>query len=246
MRMNATADIASRRRQASARRRRATAGLILTAGVAGLLGLGALGYVAFVLWPRQLAEVPPDTPSVPITVAGVAFNVPPAAIRVPVQRRPGAQERIDLVFLWPSFRPPDPAQPFEKHVPPDELQPIDRLFVTIAGSDRTLSPVERMQAIYPRYFAGDPQVEVGRPDRAPRSATRRPYKDEDLIFDPAAPERFVVRCNRPGATPGMCLFERRIGAADIIVRFPRDWLVQWQDLAEGVDRLIASLRPPGR
>ena len=106
-------------------------------------------------------------------------------------------------------------------------------------------PVERMRAIYPRYFAGDPQVEVaGLIARPFGDAT--PYKDEDLIFDPAAPERFVVRCNRPGATPGMCLFERRIGAADIIVRFPRDWLVQWQDLAGGVDRLIASLRPPGR
>ena len=44
----------------------------------------------------------------------------------------------------------------------------------------------------------------------------------------------------------MCLLERRIGAADIIFRFPRDWLVQWQDLAAKLDRLIASLRPPGR
>ena len=81
--------------------------------------------------------MPPDTPSVPITVAGVVFNVPPAAIRVPVQRRPGAQERIDLVFLWPSFDPPDP-EAAEKHAPADELQPIDRLFVTIAGNNGTL------------------------------------------------------------------------------------------------------------
>lgn len=208
--------------------------------------LGALAYVAFVLWPRQLADVPPDTPSVPITVAGVAFNVPPAAIRVPLQRRPGAQERIDLVFMWPSFEPPDPKQPaMEKNFPADELQPIDRLFVTIHGNDGTLPPIERVKAIYPRYFTGDPQVDVAGLI-ARRFADTSPYKDEDLIFDPAAPERFVVRCNRPAATPGMCLLERRIGAADIIVRFPRDWLFQWQDLAEGVDRLIASLRPVGR
>ena len=50
----------------------------------------------------------PDAPSLPITVAGVAFNVPPAAIRIPVQRRPGAHERVDLAFLWPSLEPPDP------------------------------------------------------------------------------------------------------------------------------------------
>jgi hypothetical protein len=218
----------------------------VTAGCAVLLMLGAVAYVGFVLWPRQLADVPPDTPSLPITVAGVAFNVPPAAIRVPVQRRPGAQERIDLVFLWPSFAPPDPRQPsMEKNVPPDELQPIDRLFVTIGGNDGTLAPAERMKSIYPRYFAGDPQVDVGGLI-ARRFADASPYKDEDLIFDPVRPERFVVRCNRPAATPGMCLLERRLGAADIIVRFPRDWLFQWQDLAEGVDRLIASLRPVGR
>jgi hypothetical protein len=201
--------------------------------------------VAFVLWPRQLADVPPDTPSLPITVAGVAFNVPPAAIRVLVQRRAGAQERIDLVFLWPSLTPPDKHAPAEKQAPPHELQPIDRLFMTIGGSDGTLSPAEHMKAIYPRYLVGDPEVETGGLV-ARRFGDATPYKDEDLIFDAAAPERFVVRCNRPGATPGMCLFERRIGAADIIVRFPRDWLVQWHDLADRVDRLIASLRPPER
>jgi hypothetical protein len=233
-------------RRASRRGGRATVGLVLTTGFAGLIVLGALAYVAFVLWPRQLADVPPDTPSLPITVAGVAFNIPPAAIRVPVQRRAGAQERIDLVFLWPSLTPPDAKhQSAEKHAPPDELQPIDRLFMTIGGNDGTLSPAERMKAIYPRYLVGDPQVEAGGLV-ARRFGDATPYKDEDLIFDPAAADRFVARCNRPGATPGMCLFERRIGAADIIVRFPRDWLVQWQDLAEGVDRLIASLRPPGR
>jgi hypothetical protein len=234
------------RHRTSRRGRRVTTGLVVTAALGCLAALGAVTYVAFVLWPRQLAEVPPDTPSVPITVAGVAFNVPPAAIRMPVQRRPGAHERLDLVFMWPSFAPPDPKLPaMEKNFPADELQPIDRLFVTIHGNDGTLPPVERAKAIYPRYFAGDPQVDVAGLI-ARRFADTSPYKDEDLIFDPAAPERFVVRCNRPGATPGMCLLERRIGAADIIVRFPRDWLFQWHDLSEGVERLIASLRPVGR
>ena len=46
-------------------------------------------------------------PSLPITIGGVAFNVPPAAIRFKVQRRPGAQARVDLSFVWPSLTPPD-------------------------------------------------------------------------------------------------------------------------------------------
>ncbi len=49
-----------------------------------------------------------DAPALPITVAGVLFQVPPAAIRATVQRHAGPQERIDLAFLWPSLKPPQP------------------------------------------------------------------------------------------------------------------------------------------
>ena len=54
------------------------------------------------------APVALDAPSLPIVVAGIAFNIEPAAIRIAMQRHPGAQERVDLVYLWPSLKPPDP------------------------------------------------------------------------------------------------------------------------------------------
>jgi hypothetical protein len=44
--------------------------------------------------------------------------------------------------------------------------------------------------------------------------------------------------------PGICLYERRIDAADVVVRFPRDWLRDWRMVAGNLDRLIASLRRP--
>ena len=75
-----------------------------------ILALAAvtLLYIIYVLWPRwPEPPVSPDAPSLPITVGGVTFNVPPAAIRVALQRRVGTQERIDLAFLWPSLTPPD-------------------------------------------------------------------------------------------------------------------------------------------
>ena len=227
------------------RRQQMAGGVVATAGLAAALALLGLVYVGFVLWPRHLSAVPPDTPSVPITVAGVVFNVPPAAVRQQVQRRSGAQERIDLVFLWPSLDPPDPGRPAEKLGPSEELQPIDRLFVTIAGNSGTLSPAERMKSIYPRYVAEDVRTEAGG-RVARRFAETSPYRGEDLVFDAAAPERFVTRCSRSGATPAMCLLERRIGAADIIFRFPRDWLAEWRELAAKIDYLIATLRPPVR
>jgi hypothetical protein len=42
---------------------------------------------------------------------------------------------------------------------------------------------------------------------------------------------------------GSCLLERRIGNADITVRFPRDWLSDWKSVAAGIDRLMARLHP---
>src|SRR5438045_4832424 len=76
----------------------------------GMLTLAAIaaGFIAYVLWPRWPGPtVPPDAPALPITVAGTPFNVPPAAMRIPLQRRAGAHERVDLAFLWPSLEPPN-------------------------------------------------------------------------------------------------------------------------------------------
>ncbi len=219
----------------------------MAAGVVlgGMLFVAALAYVAFVLWPQHLSETPADAPTVPIAIAGVVFNVPPAAIRQQVQRRSGAQERIDLVFLWPSLRPPDDSKRPRQHADLDAPPAIDRLFVTIAGTDGTLPPAERLKAIYPRYVGDGLLAEAdGLIARHFRDAS--PYMGEDLVFDPAAPERFLTRCSRPGATPGMCLLERQVGAADVMVRFPREWLADWRDIAAGIDALLVTLRPQVR
>src|ERR1044071_3433190 len=90
-------------------RRSTSAGLLFAlAAVAGLMVLAG-AVVALVMWPRWPVAIAPDAPSVPVTVGGVLFNVPPAAFRVLVQRAPGTQARLDLAFLWPSLKPPGPA-----------------------------------------------------------------------------------------------------------------------------------------
>ena len=205
----------------------------------GMVTVGLAGApVAYMLWP-QPQPVSPDAPSVPISIGGMAFNVPPAAVRFRVQRHPGAQARIDLAFLWPSLDPPNSKL---KPLPTDTPDITDRLFVTIAASERTLSPIERLTAIYPRYTGAAPIVG---PDGLSRQSFREDsaYQGEDLIHDPAAPERFLLRCaQQVGSTPAMCLHERRIGGADVTVRFPREWLTDWRAVADGIDRLIASFK----
>jgi hypothetical protein len=206
----------------------------------------AAGYVGYVLWPRWPGPpVSADAPSLPIVVAGVTFNVPPAAIRMRVQRRPGVQQRVDLVFLWPSLEAPEatPQASASTAAGTVAANAQDRIFVVLAGAEGTLPPLERLKTIYPRYLTNDP---VAGPDGLILLAFRNdtPYHDEDLVYPAQGPERFLLRCSRQaGPTPGTCLHERRLGEADVTIRFPRDWLNQWRTVATGIDRLIENLRP---
>jgi hypothetical protein len=219
--------------------------LLIFLGVSSL----AAGYVAYVLWPRWPGPVvAPNAPTLPIIVGGTAFNVPPAAIRRSVQRKPGMQERVDLIFLWPSLAPPATADAPSKaaKASPEAAHPFDRIFLTVAASEGP-SALERMQTIYRRYLAPETlSAPAGLIMLAFRNET--PYQGEDLFYTPDMPERFLLRCTRDGKgpTPGMCLHERRVGGADITVRFPRDWLDDWNGVADGIDRLISGLQALGR
>jgi hypothetical protein len=220
---------------------------VLPRAVLFALVLGAVGYIGYVLWPRWPgATVAPDAPALPITIAGVAFNVPPAAMRVPMQRWPGAHERVDLAFLWPSLEPPDASASPGAPAPGAPLTVThERVFVTLAAASDKLPPTERVRIIYPHYASAVPAPGPGGlAVLAFREGT--PYQGEDLIYDAEAPENFLVRCSRNGAgpTPGTCLYQLRIESADLTLRFPRDWLDDWRPLAANFDRLIASLHPP--
>ncbi len=217
-------------------------------------------FVSYVLWPTWPGKaIPLDAPALPVTVAGVLFDVPPAAIRAAVQRQPGPHERVDLVFLWPSLEPPAPfdktaVKPATKTaadaaagqdavVPPPSAR--DRLFVTIAGRGDVLPPLERLRTIYPRYVEA---AATAGPDGLAVLAFRpgTPYAGEDLLYVADNPEQFFARCTRAArAVPGTCLQERLLGAVEITVRFPRELLDQWRDAATGFDRLVARLHPGG-
>jgi len=234
------------------RLRRKSHSLLLLLVLLVVLIAATATFVSYMLWPTWPTKVAVlDAPAVPVTVAGVLFNIPPSAIRAPVQRYPGAHERIDLVFLWPSLAPPSvegAAATPTVTVENDALLAAvsgDRLFVTIAGLGAVLAPAERLRGIYPRYF--ETEATAG-PDGLAvlpfRAGT--PYEGEDLIYFAEQPEAFFVRCTRPVRTvPGTCVQERVLDAADIILRFPRQWLQDWRNVAGGFDRLLAELHPKG-
>ncbi len=207
----------------------------------GVFAAGAITLVAYLLWPTWSTGGADAPDKLPVSVGGTLFNLPISAIRMKIQRHSGPQERIDLDFLYPSLEVPSGP----KHVSADTvdatMQPIDRIFLSIAAHHDALSPEQRTAAIYPRYFdQAAVTPEDGLTMRSFRSDT--PYGSEDLYS--ATSPVLTARCTRDGATPGMCLSEHRIDGADLTFRFPRSWLSQWRDVAEAMEKLTTQLRGP--
>src|SRR5262245_43504866 len=119
-------------------------GVLIALVLAGGLGTAALGYVGFLLRPQWPATAAPalDAPTMPITVGGLTFNVPPAAIRFAPQRHPGTQARLDLAFQWPRLTAPEPPA---RVAPSEDLRPVEHLLVSIATPTGAIAPGDRIK-----------------------------------------------------------------------------------------------------
>ena len=123
------------------------------------------------------------------------------------------------------------------------LEPIDRIFLSIAAHHDASAPDTLVHTIYPRYLEQtSTPAQDGLTIRAFRDGT--PYGGEDLFL--AENPDLTARCTREAATPGMCLSMRRIDGADLTFRFPRSWLAHWRDVADAMARLTLKLHGPGK
>jgi hypothetical protein len=208
----------------------------------GFVTASAVAVIAYLLWPTWGPDASSGPARLPVSIGATLFNVPTAAIRMKIQRHSGPQERVDLSFVFPSLEPPDAPKRVSADAVEEAVQPIDRIFLSIAAHHDTLAPDARVRTIYPRYLeqVATPGVD-GLMLRVFRDST--PYSGEDLFL--ASTPELSARCTRDAATPGMCLSERRIDGADLTFRFPRSWLAQWRDVANAMDRLTAKLHGPG-
>jgi hypothetical protein len=209
--------------------------------VAGTITIGAIALVAFLLWPTWGSDPSSGPARLPVSIGATLFNVPTTAVRMKIQRHSGPQERVDLSFMFPSLEPPEAPKHVSADTVEEKPQPIDRIFLSISAHHDTLAPDTRVRTIYPRYLEQDSTpIDDGLSMRAFRDGS--PYSNEDL-FSANAPS-LSARCTRDGATPGMCLSERRVDGADLTFRFPRSWLGQWRDVAGAMDRLTVQLHGP--
>jgi len=209
---------------------------LLAAGGGIFCAMAAL--IAYLLWPTWQAGAFTGPKQLPITVGGMLFNVPSDAIRMRLQRRTGAQDRIDLAFAYPALSPPEPP----KHVTADTVEEtrvvVDRLLLSIAVRNDDLSPDNRVRTIYPRYLDQRAEQHDGLIARSFLEDT--PYHGEDLFV--GGNGAFIARCTRDDLTPGICLSQRRVENVDMTFRFPRGWLGEWRDVADAMNRLVARLR----
>ena len=206
---------------------------------ASAIGAVAIALVAYLLWPTWSTDTSSDPARLPVSVGGTLFNVQPLAIRMKIQRHSGPQERVDLNYVFPSLEVPEgPRHVSADTVVEDSMQPIDRIFLSISAHHDAMAPELRISTIYPRYLEQTATpAQDGLTLRAFRDGT--PYSGEDLFF--ADTPKLTARCTRDGATPGMCLSERRIDGADLTYRFPRSWLAQWRDVAGAMERLTTQI-----
>jgi hypothetical protein len=217
-------------------------GHLLPIVLACAVAAGAVVLIAYLLWPTWEPEVSSDPARLPMSIGGTLFNVPTAAIRMKIQRRSGAQERVDLNFAFPSLQAPEAPKHVSADSVEDAVQPIDRIFLSISAHHDSLAPDARVRTIYPRYLEEATTAgQDGLTTRAFRDGS--PYGNEDLFF--ASAPNINARCSRDAATPGMCLSERRIEGADLTFRFPRSWLEKWREVADAMDRLTLQLHGPG-
>ena len=209
--------------------------------LASAIAVGAIALIAYLLWPTWGPDASSDPARLPVSIGGTLFNVPTTAIRMKIQRHSGPQERIDLGFGFPSLEAPGAPKHVSADTVEEKVQPIDRLFLSIAAHHDTLAPDTRVRTIYPRYLEQAAQpAQDGLTTRAFREGT--PYGNEDVLL--ATTPSLSARCSRDAATPGMCLSDRRIDGADLTFRFPRSWLAQWRDVANAMDRLTLQLHGP--
>jgi len=209
--------------------------------IAGAVAAAAIALVAYLLWPTWGTDSSSGPARLPVSVGGTLFNVPPAAVRMKIQRHSGPQERVDLSFLYPSLEAPEAQRHVSADSVEDKVQPIDRIFLSISAHHDSLAPDMRLRTIYPRYLE---QASTAVDDALSMRGFRdgSPYSGEDL-FSASAPA-LSARCTRDDMTPGMCLSERRVDDADLTFRFPRSWLSQWRDVAAAMDRLTVQLHGP--
>lgn len=190
------------------------------AGLAGILGLGALAAWAGSVAVRSAPEAADAVVSVPI--AGRPVSLPAAWLR----GREG--EILELRIPLDAFA--------------GAAAPADAMvLVRIAPREEAVGPAERAAQLYARFLSpAAASGEGGLIRREFRAGT--PFEGETLHLAPPDGRAFAARCveRAPGGARETCLAEIRTGAADLRLRLAPEHLGHWQAVVRGLQRLAGA------
>lgn len=186
-----------------------------------------------------------DIAPVRLSLADLKLMVPANYFDSRAARGGGSQEALTLSALLPDMRGYSGAQArlFQGNAP--DL-PLVRLF--FKSGEKDMGAAERLRRIYGPYLA-DPSGRDGgfgltqyafRPDTG--------YSDSDLFVGTEGGRMLLLLCERadPELASPSCLVTGRTVAANVSFswRFKRAYLARWQEIAAGVDRLLARFTAP--
>jgi hypothetical protein len=179
---------------------------------------------------------------VSLTINGTKFSIPANYIMFARQRQGGTLKEAQLFTTFPDFEGYSDwhASSFSGNAADSAM-----IFLLLREEQFKISEADRLQRIYLTYVV-DP---AGKP--GPFGLTQYVFRDdsgyhgEDLFVGQRNGKPAVLRCVRfsPQVPSPSCLRDVRIGSGvTLSYRFKRANLGHWEEIATGVDKLIASFR----
>jgi hypothetical protein len=179
---------------------------------------------------------------VTLLVAGESVAIPANMLRFADQRRGGAVEHADLVLHWPTLEGYSEALAAD-FMDGSPAAPI--VYATLARRDTPLDAAERLEAVYRRFFVGEPLP-------APTGLTARRldgdsgFVGEIVYYGPEENGPFVARCLAQSTpeVPATCLRDIPVGRTlSLLYRFNRDLIGDWRALDTGMAAVAAIIEP---
>jgi len=180
---------------------------------------------------------------VELRLHGASFTVPANYIENAKARAGGDMDAITLVTLFPSWQGYSESQArlFTSNAPDS---PLVRL--SLRGEPNGLDAQSRLDRIY------KPQIANAQGETGPYGLTRygfvanSGYGEDELFAGNSAQGLLLLLCERASAefpSPSCLAIDRPLAPElSYSYRFKRAWLGRWQEIATGVDTLIAKFR----
>ena len=182
------------------------------------------------------------TDPVAITIHDVKFSIPANYIMFARTRQGGALKEAQLYTEFPDFKG---YSDWDSSLFTGNAADSPVIFIMLRVEQFKITEADRLQRIYLTYVTNP----AGQP--GPFGLTQYIFRDdsgyhgEDLYVGRLNGKLVVLRCVRfsQQVPSPSCLRDQRVpGGVSLSYRFKRANLGHWQEIAQGVDKLIASFR----